>query len=386
MNPSLESRPVPRLAREPYLLFFPLGALFAVWGLGPWLLFGVGVSAQYPSLFHSIVQVEGFLASYALGFLFTFVPRRTRTAPPKLWHLFAAAMALVAIAALAWFQQWVASQALWVALLLALLVHGALRVRRSGEGLPDGAFVWLPFGFVTGALGAILTAVAPSFAMKLPMLHAVGQALLTQGLFTGLIVGIGRMVLPMVLHAEGSPSGPRGTLWHSAFALMLLGTFLAELFVAGPITYMARALLVGGLVWFSLEMYSPPRRPGAHRFLIWASVWMLPLGYGLMAFFPGHRVAAEHVVFVGSFGLMVLAVSTHVVLSHGGFGALLQERPWQLWALGTLVAFALAFRVGASLDPAHLRAWLGAAAGSFLAATTAWALLLAPKMLATSRS
>src|SRR5437667_37528 len=94
LSPELSSAPICR--REPYLLFFPLGALLAWAGVLPWLLFSLGATGLYGPMFeaigyraafHPVAQVEGFLTCFAVGFLFTFIPRRTGTAPPAAWEM-----------------------------------------------------------------------------------------------------------------------------------------------------------------------------------------------------------------------------------------------------------------------------------------------------------
>ena len=52
-----------------------------------WLLFALGVSDEYRSIFHSMAQIQGFLACFAVGFLFTMIPRRTGTPPPAPWQM-----------------------------------------------------------------------------------------------------------------------------------------------------------------------------------------------------------------------------------------------------------------------------------------------------------
>ena len=79
-----------------------------------------------------------------------------------------------------------------------------------------------------------------------------------------------------------------------------------------------------------------------------------------------------HVVFIGCFALMVLTVSVHVVLSHAGAGDLLRRSGWQLRTVAVLLFAALFSRMMVDFDMAHVRLWLGIAAGTFLASTLVW--------------
>ena len=54
-------RTAPAWRREPWRVFFPLGLLLGFWGTLPWLAHAFGAARQYPGLFHSVVQFEGFL-------------------------------------------------------------------------------------------------------------------------------------------------------------------------------------------------------------------------------------------------------------------------------------------------------------------------------------
>ena len=82
-----------------------------------------------------------------------------------------------------------------------------------------------------------------------------------------------------------------------------------------------------------------------------------------------------------SFALMALAISTHVVLAHGGQARLLGGRPWQVTAVGGLLALATLTRVMMVIQPARYSLWLGLAATFFRLATLSWALLLVPHLL-----
>src|SRR5919201_6597971 len=115
-SPELTSAPTWR--REPYLLLFPLGALLAWAGVLPWLLFSLRATALYQPMFeaigyraafHPVAQVEGFLTCFAVGFLFTFIPRRTGTGPPAAWQMIVALAAPLAAGALPGFEVGVAT-------------------------------------------------------------------------------------------------------------------------------------------------------------------------------------------------------------------------------------------------------------------------------------
>jgi uncharacterized protein involved in response to NO len=91
-------------------------------------------------------------------------------------------------------------------------------------------------------------------------------------------------------------------------------------------------------------------------------------------------VAGEHVVFIGGLSMLTLAISTHVVLAHGGYGSLLRTSPWTVGGCGALCLLALLLRGLVSLDPAHFRLWLSSAAACFLGALALWAATVVPRL------
>src|SRR5262245_231207 len=101
--------------REPFRIFFPLGTVLAWIGIGHWIVYTVGWASEYSCLAHGLVQVQGFLLAFAVGFLLTAVPRRTASEPPPLAGIGAAAVALCVITAAAFRQQWWLAEGLTVA-------------------------------------------------------------------------------------------------------------------------------------------------------------------------------------------------------------------------------------------------------------------------------
>jgi uncharacterized protein involved in response to NO len=377
----MTSAPEPVWRREPYRLLFPLGVVLAQVGVVHWLLYAVGVAVRWRSTFHALALVHGFLLCFALGFLYTFIPRRTGTPGPSAVQLGVSLVLPVLVTASAWVEAWLWSQLFFLAQLVVLLGFVVPRVLLPSEGrtVPEG-MVWVPVAVATGAAGSVLTALPP---VGVPWLHGLGPGLLLQGFFTCLVLGVGGMLLPMFLH--GRP--PRVALgrerqWRQGVrlgaALLFVASFLLEAWLSVRWGFALRAAVAGVVVVGGARLWNPPSEGGMHRWLIWGGAWLLPLGYLLVALRPELRVAGLHVVFLGCFALMALAVSVHVVLAHGGHGALLSGYPWQVVMMGALVLAALVARVLMSVAPANTWLWLGCAAGAFLVATGLWVVFLGP--------
>jgi uncharacterized protein involved in response to NO len=377
----------PTWRREPYRVLFPLGVLLAWAGIGHWLLIAVFEVGAYNGVFHSIAQIEGFMMAFGTGFLFTALPRRTRSAPPAAWEMGLACLAPVATTISAWAGAIALAQVFWGSLVLMLIAFAGRRLigRAAGRRAPN-CFVWIPLALLTATLGAGLIGAQRGLGRDYWWLHGLGQDLILQGLFLGLIVGVGGMVLPLLTRGDPPPDGtdaPRDRwirVGHAAAALALIGTFVLESRVSPAAGYAARSLLVLALLVGVTRVWRPPTLPGWHRWLIWISAWCLPAGYGLAALTPAYEQAGLHVVFVGGFALMALSVGLHVSLAHGGYQRTVRSRPWQVPVMGVLVLVAVAARAAMAYAPTHVWTLMGVASASFLLATVAWMHLLLPRM------
>ena len=369
----------PLLRREPYRLLFPLGALLSWAGVSHWLLFALGVTSEYRSIFHSLAQVEGFLACFAAGFLLTFVPRRTRTGAASAAEVFLAAALPVCTVAFAWLEQWAISQLFWIALLVLLAQFAVRRIGAAPGSVPP-AFVWVPVALFCGASGAVLAGVGAARGEEWTWLHDVGRGLVLQGVFTGLVLGTGTFLLPAITRGEAPPDTrpTRRDRWLRAGHLVLAAALIASFWIE-QLDLRAGFALRAAVTLLALAPARPwraPSLPGLHRRIAWLAQWMLPLGYAFVAVLPEHRRIGLHVVFIGCFAALVFAVSVHVTLSHSGHPERLHRTPGPLVALGALLALALGARLLVDLDQAHLLLWMGIAAAAFLAASIAWAATL----------
>ncbi len=373
-------------ARDPWRVFFPLGAALAWSGVVHWLLFAVGATDRYRAVFHSTVQIQGFMTSIAVGFLYTFVPRRTGTAPPSGVEMAAGVAAPIAASIAAWLERWAIAQAFWAAGAVVVTAFVARRLRSPGGARVPGVFAWVPLALVCGLAGAALVALASVLGpYRAPEIWQLGRGLL-EGFAPALVVGVGGTMLPALTRGEPAP-GAASSPWarplvQAPAALLFLASFPIEVYL-GPRPGLAlRAAVVGGVLVSAARLWRPPSAPGLHRRFMWIAAWLLPAGYAAAAAAPAHRSAALHVVFIGGLALMAFSVSLHVALSHGGNPERLAGGPWQVWSMGLLLLAALAFRVLAGVDPAHLEWWLAPSAACFLLGTVAWMWLVFPAVAA----
>jgi uncharacterized protein involved in response to NO len=375
-----ESKEVSVWRREPYRVLFPAGALFAVVGTLPWVLFAAGALAGYPRVFHALVQVQSFLACFIGGFLFTFVPRRTGGPPPSRAELalavaFPALLALgagagkIALAELAWLA--------WL-VLVARFVWKRL-VNAPMSPVPAPSMAWIPMSLGIGLFGTLVAAVA---AIRGQMaIHDVGQRLALQALVAGLVMGVGGLLLPVLTRrsAAGAQRLPRAV--HVVSALVFWASYPLELYsVRGA--FAVRAGVTGLVLVYGASLWRLPEQRGLHVWLAWLGAWALPVGHLSVAIFPDHRVAGLHLVFLGSFAALVFAVGAHVTWSHGNRPELMRAPVVKSRLLPCAIALLVAVVARAGLDASGLHYFraLGLAGVAFVAAVACWLWAVAPVM------
>ncbi len=364
------------LRKDPYRLFFPLGVLLGWAGVGQWLWFSLGGGGPFRVVFHSMVQVQGFLACFVAGFLFTFIPRRTASAPAAGWQLAIAALCPVLLAVSAWFDRWAIAQGFWLVQLVVLLHFAISRASVSrNTGRMSPTLVWIPVALAMGVVGSVIT----SFSWG----HLLGSALVLEGTVTALVIGIGAMLVPVITRAQPPPTS-RAPVWPQlVLAALFVGSFVVQSHTSLPpaIAYALRLGVVGVVLVWGAQLWKRPTQPGLNRWVVFAAAWCLPLGYTLLMLWPEQRSAGRHVIFLGGFGLLAMAIGQHVIAAHAGRGDWLTGWPRATGGLAGLTALALGARVAMQLDPARYLEWMTVAALAFVAAGACWLWGMAPLLL-----
>ena len=364
------------LRREPFRLLFPLGALFALLGVLPWLLFGIGLSRLYLGVYHAFTMTQAFLIAIAAGFLGTMIPRRTGSAPLSASELVVLCASLAAIpAALIANRVAVAEVAYLVA--VATLAQFALRRLRRSDKKPPPSFVLIPFALADGVAGAALLFAsalgAPAWTI------AVGRGLVEEGVLLPLVMALAPMLTPIIVDGEAAPETTPRAL-HVAIGALFVATFGAQL--AWPRAALAtRGLLAAVEIFAIAGVVRRPRAPGLHRRVYQLAMMLVPVGLLAAAARPAYRVPLLHLTFVGGLSLLVFAVGAHVTFLHTGHDALARRRPWPIALVAGLTVAATIVRASAERVAAHYVEMLGLAALLWLTAAAIWALYLAPMMM-----
>lgn len=377
-------RPEPSIStwrREPWRILFPCGAAAAWVGVLPWLLLAVGVTEEYRSIQHAMTQVQSFLACFVAGFLFTFVPRRTGCAPPSAMEIATVVLCAGGLAASAWVERWASSQIfwlLWIAVVGRFVLSGINRLRDAAS-IP-ASMSWVPVSLVAGVVGAVLTAYGAAQGIAGMWLHDVGRGMVLEGVTTGMVLGVGAFLLPVLLFGQPpDPVRPRVRVVHALAALLFFATFFVGAWE------MRAGFALRAVIATAVLLAAGLHRRGANRRAAIASiariaVWCLPLGFALAALFPEWRKAALHVGFIGGFGLLALAISAHVATSHAGRSV----RPAPVRVMSALLLAAIPARALVDLDPERFTLWLGVGAAAFLAGTVAWIAAVLPALMGST--
>ena len=112
-----------------------------------------------------------------------------------------------------------------------------------------------------------------------------------------------------------------------------------------------------------------------------AQLALLALVAGLIfpLFWPGHRIAGLHIVFLGGFSLITFTVATRVVLGHSGNEALFDTRLPSLQITTLLLLTGTVLRAVGDFLPARPH-WLSGASYLWILAAGVWAFKILPKV------
>jgi hypothetical protein len=330
--------------------------------------------------------MQAFMMSFAVGFLFTALPRRTRSAPPSAIEMVIMVAALIVTAGGALAERWWLGQVGYGVVFLTLLQFAVRRfLGRTAARRPPAAFVLIPLAMAQGLAGCGLIAAVSLHAVA-PWAMSFGKLLVEQGVFLCLVIGVGSLILPLMGGAAppadlgSSPRENRKALAYGAAGLVIVASFVLEQSGwtrGGPLL---RAGVVAAALGVGAEAWHPPAKPGLHRRLVWVSMWCVPLGLLVSALWPDYRVPALHILFIGGFGLMAFAVATHVSLGHLGLDHLSSGRPPAVVALAIGLLLALAARLAADASDSYF-GHLSWAAAAWLLGSAIWLAFLVPHFL-----
>ena len=371
------------LRREPFRLFFPLGVALAWIGIGHWIAYWGGWIGSYSCLAHGLVQIQGFLFAFALGFLLTALPRRTESAPAPGWGLAAAVAALVTTTVAAFAGRWRIAEGASIAVVLGMVVFAVRRFVSARAGRrPPAPFVLIPIALACNVAGGVLVAWGTSRAGAAWGI-AIGRLLVEQGLFLCLVMGASALVLPLMAGTPpppdigSSPAVARQAVAYAAAGVAVVATLVAEGGGSARVAPIVRGVIVAAALAIG-PARRRPLQPGWNRRVAWLAVWLVPAGIVLAGLLPDYRVPALHVTFVGGFGLLALAVATHVTAAHLELVGLRDGRSPLVAVVAVASLVAMVGRVTADATDTYFE-HLAAAAAVWITGSAIWLVTLAPR-------
>lgn len=379
-----------KIQNEPYRLFFPLGIVLALGGVGHWLFYAAGWMSHAYGFLHANMQVMLYLPCFVGGFLMTAVPRFSATWTARRWELAGALALMTGITGALFNGRWLAAEALYVLWLLLLARFIVTRFLKRQVDYPPIEFVWIPPAVFLGLCGTLVIILALAGRAG-PGWMQMGRSMQEQGFLLALVIGVGGFLGPKLMgvhqmspvNAQNFKAEMRKKIaTHAAGASLLIVSFFLEGRDGNVRGYILRAAVVTGmLVWSKSLNDKVIAGPSLFTRALSASFWMIASGYWLIPVFPKLQVALLHMVFLGGFSLMISCVSTMVVLSHSGRGELLHRPLWIFWLIAAGFTVSVSLRVGATFFAEHYFMLLGISSGAWLIVQVGWLIFALPFIL-----
>lgn len=374
----------------PFRLFFPLGVLAGLLGVGHWTLWSVGWISSSNSVLHASLMAKGFLALVVTGFLMTALPRFLGTQEASLWEVGWAGSAGVGFIGCELFGAWRAAEWLFLALILSLITFAGRRLPHRTQNPPD-PFLLLGFGLFHALAGSTFMLAASRDLTARLHLFEVGRQMGQTGFLLCMVLGVTGFLAPFLMGYGGEELGVKtpSRPWrkdkllvrtlHGLTGLALLSSFLME-----PFAVRTALVLRASVVSLHLALFARIarlfRKKHAYVVFFYLACWMVPIGLWFGALWPAYRIAGLHILFIGGFSLMIFSFGTLVVLSHSAQAPLLTEPLCPLKVIGGLVLLAMILRVTADLEGWHYQRWIHVASTAWLLAALTWLFYILPKL------
>jgi uncharacterized protein involved in response to NO len=290
-------------------------------------------------------------------------------------------MMLVVSGAAFEFQAFAAGHAVLLAAHLTLITLLA-RCFMQRRQTPPSTFALVGAGLISGGLAAALnTAIA--FDLIEPSWDLLARRLPTEGMFLMFVLGVGGFLGPRLLGFAdlpkftnlGQPAGSAGRGYALA-AAALLCSLIAEYGFGYEKAVFLRAAIATVVLGSTVQPWRLPAVRTTLAWCVWTANLMIIGSVWLIAFMPAYRVDFLHVLFIGGFTLLILAVGTRVTLSHGGHPLSREKASWPLRIGLVLGLIAMLARIGAPFAPVTYFEHLALAALLWIAGIGFWGFYL----------
>ena len=376
----------PVILSEGFRLFFLLAGLWGMLSVPLWLGIWMGAipySGPFdPSVWHVHEMMFGYVGAALGGFLLTAVPNWTGRPPVRGMP--------IALLALAWLvgrvAVWWGAEIGWAPVALADLAYLVALAALIGNEIVAGGN-WRNLPVLAGVMA--MAAANALFHMSAGGVDAFGDAAvrLPIAVMALLLALIGGRIVPSFTRnwfkKRGGPDVIVPVDWFDRAAVAVTAFALTVWAVSVSFTLSGILLLVAGVLnlarlvrWRGWNTGTEPLVAVLHLGYLWLAFGLGLLGLSiLLADWMLERLAL-HVLSIGAFGTMTLAVMTRAVLGHTGRP--LRAGPWTvaIYGLATLAVFA---RAVFGFVPESILLW--AAGGSWSLAFALFTVIYAPMLL-----
>lgn len=371
----------------PYRLFFPLGLLSGLWGVGHWVFWSIGWIQDANRVLHVSLQIEGFLASFIVGFIMTAIPRFIGADPAQLWEVAVAFLLELGVLSASLTHHSDYAQISFILLILFVVSFVGKRFPRRTKS-PPASFLLVGFGLLNAVTGAAFYGLG--LHRHVDLWTTRGQEMLETGFLLCLILGIAGYLLPFLTGYAGDPAcdpghsplrrlSPSTLVMHGATGLAIFCSFFFPATATISASFLRATAASIHFLTFG-QLYRPFKKFGAHTIFFWTACWMIVLGLWATAIWPEFHIAMEHIFFIGGYSLMIFSFGTLVVLSHSAQASLLNGKLIVLKIVGAFTLLGMAFRITADLDAWNYKRWIHFASGCWWVAAFVWLIYILPKL------
>lgn len=371
-----------KIEKDPFRIFFPLGAALAIAGIIPWAV-QYWTHASYPRDLHRVLMINGFSLAFVCGFLMTAIPRFTGTnhATRSEVSLIFVLVLLAGIAA--FFPSQSASFLAAVIALVGLMSFAGRRFIHKTSN-PPYTFIFIGVGLLLWLLSNFLLFLNSVAAILSPELLDVSQDVWSNGAIMSLILGVGGRLIPGILGWQAVVSHQKRGYETQAPFLSVIPISLWIAVAAFVLSYFLKPFLplsiclsvrLAVTVYFALMYWKLWKLPATRSLLtwnLWICCWCLALAYLFPLVWENLGVHMMHVLFIGGFSLLMLLISTRVSFAHSSIGTEAEKTSRSIAIFSSLILLAMLTRVTAILWPPIYLDHLAFAAIIWLMALCVW--------------
>lgn len=371
------------LASEPYRVFFPAAILAGMIGVLLWPLFYSNHLSFYPSFAHARLMIEGFVGGFAVGFLGTALPKMLSVPALRVWQVALLFVLFFSYNTAHLFGEIRLGDGLFTIMMLAMIACIGMRVIHRKK-LPPPGMLLAGMGLLCGAFGALWGSLF-TFDGSI-YVTAFAYRLLYQAFILLPLLGVGTFIFPMILGTPNKSAALIGEKWRnkSLEAALIGGLIIASYWIEikGRQQEMAWVRFALATVWLVKECGVMKIKGGkgvmAHS--LRAGIGCLLLALVAVAVVQQQKIALDHILYVGGFGLITMIVATRVIFGHSGQGKQFNSWNKALVVCVGLLLLGMATRVSADFLPRVKNSHHVYAAICWVGVSIIWAIAILPSV------